>query len=63
MGDGEFQGVRPKQIQDLLPVQAYSQKQLSSISIRSDELKRFIEQPISKAIEEIDVSYLNFVVS
>ncbi len=55
VGDGDFQNVRPQQIKDLLPIQSYSQKQLSSISIRSDELKRFIEQPISKIIEEIDI--------
>lgn len=54
VGDGEFQSVRPHQIQDLLPIQAYSQKQLSSISVRSDELKRFIERPIAKDIEAID---------
>lgn len=59
VGEGEFQNVRPQQIQDLLPIQAYSQKQLSSISIRSTELKRFIEQPISKAIEEIDIEIEN----
>ncbi len=55
IGEGEFEPVRPSQIKDLLPIQAYSQKQLSSISVRSDELKRFIEQPISKEIEEIDL--------
>jgi len=55
IGDGEFQSVRPSQVQELLPIQAYSQKQLSSISVRSDELKRFIEQPISKEIEDIDL--------
>jgi len=55
IGDSDFESVRPSQIQDLLPIQAYSQKQLSSISVRSDELKRFIEQPISKEIEDIDL--------
>ncbi len=55
IGDGVFESVRPTQIQDLLPIQAYSQKQLSSISVRSDELKRFIEQPISKDIEDINL--------
>jgi len=53
VGDEDFQSVRPQQIRDILPIQAYSQKQLSTISIRLDELKRFIEQPISKEIEEI----------
>ncbi len=55
IGEGDFQSVRPEQIEDLLPIQAYSQKQLSSISIKPEELKRFIEQPISKSIEEIDI--------
>lgn len=55
IGADDFESVRPSQIQDLLPIQAYSQKQLSSISVRSDELKRFIEQPISKEIEDIDL--------
>lgn len=54
IGDNDFKSVRPSQIQDLLPIQAYSQKQLSSISFQSDELKRFIEQPISKKIEDIN---------
>lgn len=55
IGDSDFESVRPSQIQDLLPIQAYSQKQLSSISVQPDELKRFIEQPISKEIEAIDL--------
>lgn len=54
IGDEEFQSVRPQQIKDLLPIQAYSQKQLSSVSMRSDELKRFIEQPISEEIEDME---------
>jgi chromosome segregation protein len=54
IGAEDFESVRPRQIRDLLPIQAYSQKQLSSISIKSDELKRFIEKPISKEIDEID---------
>ncbi|MFC4701358.1 TrlF family AAA-like ATPase [Glaciecola siphonariae] len=54
VGNGNFESVKPHQIQDLLPIQAYSQKQLSSISIKTDELKRFIERPISKEISSID---------
>jgi type III restriction enzyme len=54
VGDGDFQSVHPQQIRDLLPIQAYSQKQLSSISIRSEELKRFVEQPIAKEIDVIN---------
>jgi len=54
IGEEEFQSVRSQQIKDLLPIQAYSQKQLSSVSMKSDELKRFIEQPISEEIEDIE---------
>jgi type III restriction enzyme len=54
VGNGNFESVKPHQIQDLLPIQAYSQKQLSSISIKTEELKRFIERPISKEISGID---------
>ncbi len=59
IGDEEFQSVRPQQVKDLLPIQAYSQKQLSSVSMRSDELKRFIEQPISEEIEDIEARIAN----
>jgi chromosome segregation protein len=54
IGNGDFQSVRPNQINNLLPIQAYSQKQLSSISIKPRELKRFIEQPIAQEIKEND---------
>ena len=59
IGDEEFQSVRPKQIEDLLPIQAYSQKQLSSVSMKSDELRRFIEQPISEEIEDFESKIAN----
>lgn len=54
IGDNEFQSVRPSQIRALLPIQAYSQKQLSSVSIKSAELKRLIEQPVSEEISRLD---------
>ncbi|MEO6422774.1 MAG: ATP-binding protein [Candidatus Nitrotoga sp.] len=54
IGDGEFQSVRPSQIRSLLPIQAYSQKRLSSVSIKSVELKRLIEQPVSEKIGHLD---------
>ena len=59
IGSEEFQSVRPQQIKDLLPIQAYSQKQLSSISMRPDELKRFIEQTISEEIEDMEGKIAN----
>lgn len=54
IGNGEFESVRPDFVRELLPIQAYSQKQLSSVSISTQELKRFIEQPISKELQLLD---------
>lgn len=46
IGSGEFQNVKEEDIRKLLPIQSYSQKQLSDVGVKTDELKRFIEQPI-----------------
>lgn len=54
VGDGQFEKVAEAAIQSLLPIQAYSQKQLSSVSIRVDELLRFVTSPIQRQLEEID---------
>lgn len=54
VGDGQFEKVRESAVQSLLPIQAYSQKQLSSVAIRVDELLRFVTSPIQRELEEID---------
>lgn len=54
VGDGDFEKVRESAIQSLLPIQAYSQKQLSSVAIRIDELLRFVTSPIQRELEEIE---------
>lgn len=54
VGDDEFKTVTEAVIQSLLPIQAYSQKQLSSVAIRTDELLRFVTSPIQCKLEEID---------
>jgi len=53
IGDSDFELVTEEKIRKLLPIQAYSQKQLSSVGIRTKELKRFIEQPISNQLNQI----------
>lgn len=53
VGDGPFEKVREAAIQSLLPIQAYSQKQLSSVAIRVDELLRFVTSPIQGALDDI----------
>jgi len=53
IADSEFQIATEEQIRNLLLIQAYSQKQLSSVSVRIDELKRFVELPIQKELDEL----------
>lgn len=50
---GEFVLVTEQEIRNLLPIQAYSQKQLSNVGVREEELKRFVELPVKKAIDQI----------
>jgi chromosome segregation protein len=40
-------------VRDLLPLQAYSQKQLSAVGVRTDELVRFIRTPIKAELDRI----------
>lgn len=54
VGDGDFETVHETIVQRLLPIQAYSQKQLSSVAIRLDELTRFLEAPILRQLEGVD---------
>jgi len=53
IGDGEFQQVKEDDIRKILPIQSYSQKQLSDVGVKTDELKRFIEQPITNRLDLI----------
>jgi chromosome segregation protein len=46
IGEGDFQQVKEDDVRKLLPIQSYSQKQLSDVGVKTEELKRFIEQPI-----------------
>lgn len=54
VGTGEATPVTGEYLRHLLPVRAYSQKQLSSVSIRTAELQRFIEQPIQDELEKVE---------
>ena len=42
------------EVRNLLPIQAYSQKQLSDVSVRVEELSRFITAPIREKLNEIE---------
>jgi chromosome segregation protein len=54
VGDAEFVKAREADIRELLPVQAYSQKQLSSVSLRIEELTRFVQSPIRRQLAAVD---------
>lgn len=45
---------REEDVRALLPIHAYSQKQLSSVAVRVDELTRFITAPIQPDLDEFD---------
>lgn len=53
IGDDEFKPTTEHDVRNLFPMQAYSQKQLSSVGIRIEELGRFVELPIQKALDTI----------
>ncbi len=53
IGDAEFTQSTEQEVRNLFPVQAYSQKQLSSIGVRIEELKRFVELPIKQSLDQI----------
>ena len=53
IGIGEFEKASEDEIRRLIPIQAYSQKQLSNVGVRTDELKRFIQLPIANELNNI----------
>lgn len=53
IGGADFVLATEQQVRNLLPIQAYSQKQLSSVGVRIDELKRFVELPIKHDLDQI----------
>lgn len=54
IGDGGFELCSEENVRNLLPIQAYSQKQLSSVGVSIEELKRLIYSPIRQDQAEYD---------
>ena len=50
----ELRPCNEAEVRALLPIQAYSQKQLSDVSVRADELVRFVTAPIRGELAQID---------
>lgn len=53
IGSGEFQPCKESDVRTLLPIQAYSQKQLSNVGIRIEELKRFLTSPLKELLGDL----------
>jgi type III restriction enzyme len=53
IGESDFSECRESDISSLLPIQSYSQKQLSQIGVKIEELNRFVRQGIRQDLEEI----------
>ncbi len=51
---GDFRPCTEDEVRTVLPIQAYSQKQLSDVSVRIDELARFITAPIRSDLARLD---------
>lgn len=54
VGEDEFRPCTESEVRTLLPIQAYSQKQLSNVSVRLDELARFINAPIRAELGRLE---------
>jgi DNA repair ATPase RecN len=54
IGADEFRRCTEDEVRGLLPIQAYSQKQLSDVSVRFEELGRFVNAPIRADLARID---------
>ncbi len=52
IGQEDFRKCNEEEVRNLLPIHAYSQKQLSNVGVKEDELKRFIHSPIKKQLDE-----------
>lgn len=54
VGPEEFTKVREDHVRSLLPIHAYSQKQLSSVALKVDELTRFVTAPIQRSLDGLE---------
>jgi len=57
IGTGEFEPCSEENARNLLPIQAYSQKQLSSVGVSIDELRRLLYSPVRQALGEYDSTF------
>jgi chromosome segregation protein len=61
IADGQLAVCAEEDIRTLLPIQAYSQKQLSRVGVRVDELNRFVQSGIKTNLDSISVKVRSIV--
>jgi type III restriction enzyme len=61
IGDGELQPCTREDIRTLLPIEAYSQKQLSRVGHREDDLARFVRSGIKTELDSITDSVRSLI--
>lgn len=54
VGEKPLRPSSEEEVRSLFPIHAYSQKQLSNVGVRIEELGRFIKQPVLRDLEDID---------
>lgn len=59
IGNDEFEACTEENIRNLLPIQAYSQKQLSCVGVSGAELKRLVYSPIRQILSDSDLLFKN----
>jgi len=60
IGDSEFEQCKESDVRNILPIQAYSQKQLSGVGVSVEELKRLIYSPIRQSLNGFGVKFSEF---
>ena len=53
IGTDDLAQATEQDVRNIFAVQAYSQKQLSSVGVRIEELKRFVELPVKQRLDQI----------
>lgn len=61
IGDAELQPCNRQELRTLLPIEAYSQKQLSRVGHRVDELSRFVQSGIKTELDSIEGQALSLI--
>jgi len=55
IGGGSYEPCTESNVRNLLPIQAYGQKQLSNVGVRLEELARFIRSPVRQHLDDLNL--------